>query len=172
MPNSKKNQKCWNCSHFQRYATGDEPNAVYGECRRDAIKAYLYWDDWFDSYQPFIPVASVYWCSGWKQTTLSVPPIPETPVISVWPDVFWDWVTWNVKTSINISCLKCNHFQRYDPDDPEDLWGECRKYPPEPVTTDHFGQTTDIMPGEKIEFIGTTYWCGCFEKQQDPTQES
>lgn len=166
MPNSKDNQRCWNCEHFQRYATGEEPNAVYGDCRREPMPAYLWipGGDWFDSYVPFIQVGSVFWCSKWKQTNLTVPPVPENPIVPTWPDVFWFWDWWNKKESINISCLTCNHYQRFDPDDPQDLWGYCRKYPPEPTTTDEFAQATNIMPGDKIEFYGPDYWCGVWER--------
>lgn len=166
MPNSKENQKCWNCSHFQRYSTGDEPTGVHGDCRKEPMPAYLWNSDWFDRYVPFITVGSIFWCAQWKLSPLTIPPIPETPVVTTWPDVFWNWSWWNVKESINISCLNCNHYQRYDPDDPQDLWGYCRKYPPEPTTPFVIGVNSDTLPGDKIQFYGPDFWCGCWEEQE------
>jgi hypothetical protein len=166
--NSKDGQSCWNCSHFQRYDESSTPIAVYGDCRRVAILGYLYDTWWFDSFHPFIREGNIFWCAQWKLTNLTVPPVPMAAIPPIWPDTWFNWLYWNVKASDNISCQKCNHFQLIDPEDPEDLYGTCRKYPPEPVTVGEIGGEKDAMYGQKVWMLGPDYWCGEFEKQEVP----
>lgn len=164
--NVKTNQSCWNCFHFQRYdpATGIlKPQ--YGECRKKAPKGFRVEDQGFSEKFPFITSGPLDWCGDWKKTTLVVPELDPDPDVPVWPDVFTNWVAWNVKTPIEISCWNCNHFQagKPDPRDPDDADGECRKHSPPPVTLLDTVEHADWLNTTHYEFNGLLYWCGEWE---------
>lgn len=172
MTNTRDNEQCWNCSHFQRYITGATPDTTEGECRRQATKAYRFLNIWFDEYEPFIWIGGDFWCSCWKITDEeNLPPNPgSAPPHAAWPDVFWTWTPWN-KWGTAKSCLNCSHFDLCDPQDPQDLCGECRKNPPEPVIDADVDGTIDTFPGEKMQFWGPTYWCSEWQKLERPDDE-
>lgn len=165
MPNSKENQACWTCAHFQLYDASSTPTDTWGDCRKDPPPAFLWNSDYFDQYVPFIAAGDSFWCSSYKVTPLVTPPNPGSGASPTWPDVWWNWSAWNAKGAINQSCWNCNHFQKDDPEDPQNLLGECRKLPPEPVTYSVIDGSGDIIPGRKYVFTGEDNWCGCWEEE-------
>lgn len=170
--NSKENQECWNCDHFQLYDDSSTPTKPWGECRWTPVKGYLYNNDWFDRYIPFVYDARTFWCSKWKKTNLTPPPKPTGSIPQLnWPDVFWNWVIWS-KVPENKTCWHCNHFQR-DDEVPTDSWGQCRKNPPLPVLDEYIGlsPTGDTIYGEPIPYYGLICWCSCWEETETPNPE-
>ena len=170
--NVKTNQSCWNCSHFQRYdpETEGELKPQYGECRKLAPPGDRVEDQVFSEVFPFIPTGPLGWCGDWKKTNLTVPEADADPDVPVWPDTFTNWVPWNVKESVQISCWNCNHFQagRIDPRDPEDTDGECRKHSPPPVTLLDTTAMVDWLNTFHRELKGVLYWCGEWELATHP----
>lgn len=162
---SKTNQSCWNCSHFQRYDESDTPTTVYGECRRIAPVGERVEDQAFAERFSFITIGDYNWCGNWKKTSLVVPPAPVTPTPPTWPDAFTNWVPWNVKEPLDISCWNCNHFQagRIDPSGPDDTDGDCRKNQPPPITLLETVEHTDWLRPSNHNQKGVYYWCGEWE---------
>lgn len=166
--NSKDNQRCWNCDHFQRYDPSSTPTYSWGECRKNPIGDWRFNIDWFDLSTPFISAGDSFWCSEWQFSRLVVPPNPGPGSPPDWPDVFWEWFDWwNVRDPLNQSCYNCNHYQRVDPEDPEDLVGECRKNPLKPVISSLISGSSDFIAASKNRMYGPEYWCGCWEVKNE-----
>lgn len=164
--NSKKNQKCWNCDHFQRYEEGDEPQDAWGECRKMPLQSKYstnggspYCEHWW----PFIDNAIDFWCSEWQKTVQPIPPEPTAPRIPQWPTVWEEWTPWNKKDPMHVECWNCNHFQPTAPT--KSLLGECRKFTvPQVVDFDLCGSATGILKGTKSKICGDVRWCGAWER--------
>lgn len=168
MTNSKQNQKCWNCAHFQLYTTLSVPETAFGDCRHEPKVGRLENTDKFNQYWPFIGDGTDFWCSKWKKTQL-IPPIePVSPRDPSWPSDWENWVPWNVRKSQNISCWSCNHYQREveDPTEPGENTGQCRKNPVPEVLDLVVGLNSDTLRGLKFVYAGSSFWCSCWERQQ------
>lgn len=171
MPNSKVNQHCFNCAHWQGYAEGDEPTVNNGECRRLPRIGKL--DDnptLFYQYWPYVEDGNIFWCSCWKLTRTGAITTAASPRPAVWPDDWSDFHNnpWNVKIAINQSCWNCNHFQRdkESPVNPGENTGECRKLPGPPVMDMNVGLTFDTLETKKFQEAGSAYCCSCWEFPQ------
>jgi len=169
--NTKVNQSCWNCGHFQRWAVDPVTEANNaGECRKDPMAGYRYDSDWFDEYWPFMEFGDRFWCAKWKKSNLPIPTKSPNPTPVVWPDDWFAWFPWNVREPLNQSCWNCNHFQRYD-EEPTDTYGSCRKNPDLPVLKSAIGTSTDTIRGEKVFYFGDVAWCSCWEKTENPNPD-
>lgn len=164
--NIKKNQKCWNCDHFQRYDQSETPLYGCGQCRKSPLRKSIVGDISYEiTWVPFIEKASIYWCSEWQKAVQEIPPFPASPAPIQWPDIWWLWDPWNVKAPLNISCWNCNHFQPRDMETTDE--GECRKYGFLPVSYVEFNGGFDFIVGIEEIIPGSLSWCGCWERCQD-----
>lgn len=165
------NQKCWNCMHFQRYDTATEDlTKAYGDCRKETTGGFLAYNFLISEFWPVIPDGRYHWCGQWKQSFgLFIPAEPVNPVPFDWPTDWFEGELWNVKDPINISCWNCNHFQREDEiPGPEDIIGQCRKTQPPPATEIILGVESDSLLGRELNILGPLFWCGHWEKSQEP----
>lgn len=168
MLNSKKNQSCWNCDHFQRFTEKmEDADILCGQCRREPR---------FGEIQltagplvlltfPYIQNGRDFWCAQWQKSVLPVPSISQFQHSCEFPTTWLEWKPWNRKAVANISCWNCNHFQRNEEVvNGNGNLGQCRKLPPPAaVITDQ----PDYGQGQKHDFEGPTSWCGMWEKNQE-----
>lgn len=165
--NVKTNQSCWNCAHFQRYDPLTENlTKQFGDCRRFAPKGYRVEDQGFSEGFSFVERGDLHWCSHWKKTNLTVPPLPENPIPVVWPEDYTNWPAWTKFDYEIKSCWNCNNFQagKADPRDVDDTDGECRKKPNPPVTLLDTVANVDWLAVTSWELKGVLFWCGEWEK--------
>lgn len=172
MANTRDNQKCFNCKHWQGYP--DElidPPVNNGECRRmprggNATDNPTVWNVWW----PFIGNGDDFWCSCWEINTKTPVVQNGTPRATSWPS---DWLNfhanpWNARAAFNQSCWNCDHYQ-YDvaaPSAPGENTGECRKFPVPAVIDLVVGLTTDTLQPSKLSYAGSSYCCGRWEIKQ------
>lgn len=166
MSNSKTHQSCWNCAHFQRYwdETDDrQPELVCGECRAQPIfeqqgDSLYYQYNW-----SFILDGTDKWCGHWKRSTVAPPDVPTIPVQASLPETILQWEPWNRRANMNISCWKCNHFQRSE-NTSTDALGVCTKNNPNKATHIDVNTYADTMlPTKPLVIPGDLYWCGSWE---------
>lgn len=171
MPNSKKNQNCWNCDHFQRF---DETSITNngGECRKrqqpgNRIEDQLGDDFLMTEHWPFIADGAVFWCGEWEivNPDLTIPAFNPAPRDTDWPSDWTDFnaAEWNVKIGLNISCWNCNHFQADELENPQSDKGECRKSAPPSVTILDDTVESGTLESTKLKINGLARWCGCWE---------
>ncbi len=166
MPNSKENQNCMNCAHFQPYENANPVITDNGECRFRPAQDYLENTGvHFNQYWPYISDGSNFWCSTWKKTDLA--PITQSGQRD--PDFDTDWAAfhaapWNRRASMNQSCWNCNHYQ-WDKEDPQpgQNTGQCRKLPPPSVLDFDDGVESFLGESVKWSYAGSSYFCSCWE---------
>jgi len=172
--NTKENQKCWNCAHFQRYDQATENLTLEcGECRAQPIKGQQRNVEWLEQFYPYIEEGTTFWCSKWKKTSLTPPPEPVGLQPATWPDVFeaFQLAPWNV-WGTQKRCWECNHFQRLsDVPEPGKTKGWCRSNPMLPVMDLRVDLITDTLRGQKTEYDGLLYWCSCWERSNLPVAD-
>lgn len=171
MTNSKENQNCMGCAHFQPYENANPLTQKNGECRRlpQFGQVWIAADNYVDKFWPYIHDSTDFWCSRWKKSTQT-----EITYIGGGSESFpADFTTfraapWNRRADMNISCWNCNHYQR-DKDDPilpgQD-GGECRKNPPPEVYSYDDTVESGVLQPRKFDISGSYYWCSKWERAE------
>lgn len=167
MVNSKTNQNCLSCAHFQPYEETFPVETPNGECRYKPQNGQLHGAaETFDQRWPYIADGEDFWCSTWKKTDLGT----VTQSGQRAPSFPTDYTNfhinpWNRRSAMNQSCWNCNHWQREYPLplEPGQSTGECRKLPPPSVL--EFDDNVESFIGESMKWVyyGNLYWCSCWE---------
>lgn len=164
--NSKENQNCWNCNHFQRYAIAGKYIYLHGECRAHAQSEQKS-DSLLSLYNwPFVKDGTSNWCGNWQKSVLDVPDPPTVVDPPEWPEVWERWFPWNVKADANVKCWNCSHFQR-DFDIPITQNGVCAKQTPSIANGRVIATNSDnLNPTQRLNYPGTLYWCGDWQASE------